>query len=239
VSKDYLEKENQILKNFPFDSFLILNFLEHIPNIRSFLKGIWNNLSEEAIGLIEVPNFDMMLRKKLFSEFTTDHLYYFTKDTLISTLNINGFEVIECKEVWYDYILSVVVRKRKTININDFSISQNNITNELNLFINKYKHGNVAIWGAGHQALALIALSGIKDKIKYVIDSAEFKQGKYTPATHIPIVSPDILKSEPVNAIIVMAASYSDEVVRIIQEKYNDKIDISILRDFGLEIINY
>ncbi len=72
-------------------------------------------------------------------------------------------------------------------------------------------------------------------KIRYVVDSAAFKQGKYTPATHIPIVAPETLGSDPVDAVIVMAASYSDEVARILRQKFPAGLEVVILRDFGLE----
>jgi hypothetical protein len=75
----------------------------------------------------------------------------------------------------------------------------------------------------------------LADKIKYVVDSAPFKQNKYTPATHIPIVSPDTLDSDPVDAVIVMAASYSDEVAKIMRQRFDKNINVAILRDFGLE----
>ncbi len=90
-------------------------------------------------------------------------------------------------------------------------------------------------WASG---LAVISLMDLAGKIKYVVDSATFKQGKYTPATHVPIVSPDALDSDPVDAIIVMAASYSDEVARIIRQKFDKNINIAILRDFGLKGFN-
>ncbi|HPV52421.1 MAG TPA: hypothetical protein PLN37_10100, partial [Smithella sp.] len=80
----------------------------------------------------------------------------------------------------------------------------------------------------------LLDLSG---RIEYIIDSAKFKQGKYTPATHIPIVAPDKLNSNPVDAVIVMAAGYSDEVAKIIKRDFDKNIKISVLRDFGLDII--
>ena len=64
-----------------------------------------------------------------------------------------------------------------------------------------------------------------------------FKQDKYTPATHLPIVSPDALDSDPVEAVIVMAASYSDEVARIIRQKFTGNLNVAILRDFGLEVV--
>ena len=68
--------------------------------------------------------------------------------------------------------------------------------------------------------------------------SAEFKQNKYTPGTHIPIVSPEILcdKKNEIGKVLVMAASYSDEVARIIEEKYS-YLSIGILRDDGVELI--
>ena len=103
------------LENSPFDAFFILNFFEHLPNPNSTLQSLYHNLSDDGIGLIEVPNFDMILRNNLFSEFIGDHLFYFTKETLKATLERNGFEVIECEEIWYKYIISAVVKKRKKL----------------------------------------------------------------------------------------------------------------------------
>ena len=225
------------LKNAPFDAFFILNFLEHLPDINSILTAIRNNLTDEGIGLVEVPNFDMMLRKKVFSEFIPDHLFYFTADTLQTALRLNGFDVISCKEIWYDYIISAVVKTRKKLDISDFHQCQTKLTQEIDAYINKFGNKRVAVWGAGHQALAMISLAKLAGKIKYVVDSAPFKQGKFTPATHIPIVSPEQLKINPVDAVIVMAAGYSDEVAKIIQQKFDKTIVVAIFRDFGLEII--
>jgi len=50
-------------------------------------------------------------------------------------------------------------------------------------------------------------------------------------------VSPDTLDSDPVDAVIVMAAGYSDEVAGILRRKFNKQIKVSILRHFGLEMI--
>ena len=238
VNKGYIETASQDLGfNKKFDAFFILNFLEHLPNINEVLRGIANNLNEDAVGLVEVPNFDMILRNNLFSEFISDHLYYFTKDTLRMTLERNGFEIIECKEIWYDYIISAVVKKRTKTNVSHFRKHQETITKEIKEYISHYGSQNVAIYGAGHQALAIIALTNIKNDIKYIVDDATFKQGKHSPATHIPIVSPSNLVSDPVKAVIVMAASYSDEVARKVRKIVNIDIGISILRDHGIEKI--
>jgi 2-polyprenyl-3-methyl-5-hydroxy-6-metoxy-1,4-benzoquinol methylase len=237
VSKGFIQSSTNRLNFAPFDAFFILNFLEHLPDPNSALRGIYCNLTDDAIGLVEVPNFDMILRNKLFYEFICDHLFYFTKETLNTTLRLNGFEIIDCKEEWYNYIISVVVKKREKLDLSHFYEYQAKLKNEIDEYIHRFKDKKVAVWGAGHQALAIISLMKIADKVKYVVDSATFKQGKYTPATHVPIVSPDKLESDPVDAVIVMAAGYSDEVAKIIRQKFDRNINISILKDFGLEVI--
>ncbi len=66
VSKDFIASSDHILKNRPFDAFFTLNYLEHLPYPCETLKGIFNNLKEDAAGIVEVPNFDMILRKIFF-----------------------------------------------------------------------------------------------------------------------------------------------------------------------------
>lgn len=238
VSKGFIRDTAAKLSHAPFDAFFILNFLEHLPDPNIILRGIYNNLKDGAIGLVEVPNYDMILRKKLFSEFTSDHLFYFTSETLGIALRLNGFEIVDCNEVWHDYIISAVVKKRQKQDISHFQRCQKQLKREMEGYIGRFGSKKVAVWGAGHQALAMVSLMNLAGKIKYVIDSAVFKQGKYTPATHIPVVSPDTLAMDPVDAVIIMAASYSDEVAKIMRQRFGKKINICILRDFGLEEVS-
>jgi 2-polyprenyl-3-methyl-5-hydroxy-6-metoxy-1,4-benzoquinol methylase len=237
VSQGFIESPQDRVPGAPFHAFFILNYLEHLPDPNATFRGLYHNLAESAVGIVEVPNFDMILQRKLFSEFIGDHLFYFTRDTLCSTLQRNGFEVLSCTVIWHDYILSAIVRKRSPLDISNFYNHQEHIKNEISAYLDRFDPGTVAIWGAGHQALAIISMMDLGKKIRYVVDSASFKQGKFTSATHVSIVPPDRLRSDPVNAIVVMAASYSDEVAGIIREKYDPAINIAILRDYGLEII--
>ena len=235
VNKFYIDTEFDRLRSAPYDAFFTMNFFEHVPRPNQALRALHNNLTDDGIGLIEVPNFDMMLKNNLFSEFVNDHLLYFTEETLASTLRMNGFEIVECKKIWYNYIISVVVRKRKRLDLSGFEHQRKKIAKELHEYISCYGQDKVAIYGAGHQALAVIAMADIGSHIAYVVDDAPFKQGKYTPATHIPIVSTEWLKTKPVDAIIVMAASYSDEVAAKLSSRTDLTADVSILREFGLE----
>lgn len=236
VQEGFMEGADTRLPEAPFEAFFTLNFLEHQPTPKNFLRGIWHNLVPQGIGLVEVPNFDMMLRQRLFSEFTTDHLLYFTAETLATTLEVSGFEVLDSRVVWHDYILSAIVRKRTALDASEFARYPEKLKAQLNAYLAGFAPGEVAVWGAGHQAFAVLALAELGGKIRYVVDSAPFKQNRFTPATHLPIVPPQTLETDPVAAVIVMAAGYSDEVAATLRDRY-PKVQVALLRDYGLQTL--
>ena len=232
----FVENSAYVIPLAPYDGFYIMNFLEHIPQPNEFLRGIANNLSDEAVGIVEVPNFDMMLKKSLYSEFIQDHLSYYTEDTLKMVLESNGFLTLECKSIWHNYIISAKVRKRSEMPVHGFTQKYQSLKRQMADFLaEQHRKGKkVAVWGAGHQALANLSLLDMADHIVYVIDSAKFKQNKYTPATHIPIVAPERLKNREVQTVIIMAAGYSQEVKQIMQREY-PQIECVIMTEDGLE----
>ena len=248
VMKGYINKVNYKLNHSPFDAFFIFSFLEHMPNINVVLRAIHKNLNQNSIGLIEVPNFNLILKKKLFSEFIRDHLFYFTKESLEIICKKNGFELIDISYVWHDYIISAVVKKSTNtkhmnykkitpLNLKSLIKKKESIKNKINMYVDKHKKGKVVVWGAGHQALTLISLTNLSKKIDFVVDSAPFKQGKYTPSSHIPIISPEKLMNINFEAVIVMAASYTDEVVKILLKKYKKNFSISMFKENKFIII--
>jgi len=232
MNEGYVENNLTEINGAPYDGFFCLNFLEHIPKPAEFLQGIAKNLSDEGVGLIEVPNFDMMLDKSMYSEFIQDHLSYFTSETLVNLLCNNGFEVVSIKEIWYRYILSAEVKKRKKTNVDAMSERLILLRQKVHSYLESCKNRGikVASWGAGHQALANLSLLNMADDIEYVIDSAKFKQNKLTPATHINIVAPEVLDTSNIGAVIIMAGGYSQEISSFLK-RTNPQIERSILGD--------
>lgn len=159
--------------------------MEHWPKPIASLNAIAHNIVPGGIGLIEVPNFDMILKEGQYSEFISDHLSYFTLDTLKFTLRLAGFEVLDAAPVWHDYILSATVRKRQPTDFSSIKVQQEKINQELRAFINSFPARSVAVWGAGHQALQHWPGEFSRD-IRYVVDSAPSSK-IVTPATHLPI----------------------------------------------------
>jgi SAM-dependent methyltransferase len=236
VRQGFVESPEEIIAAGPFAGFLMLSCLEHLPDANQVLAGIRNNLADRAVGLVEVPNFDMILAEKTVSEFMTDHLLYFTQETLGTALRINGFEVLDCRPTWHDYILTATVRKRSPLDVAGFHNATTALRQKIDAFVGRFPPRSLVIWGAGHQSLAAIAVHKLADRIAYVVDSAAFKQDRFTPATHLPIHGPEYLRADAaIRGVLVIGASYSDEIARTIRHDCDPSLAVAILRPAALE----
>lgn len=222
----------------PYDAFLSFNFLEHQPEPVSMLRCIAENLTEDGIGLITVPSLEYILKYDGYYELIRDHIAYYTFDTLRYTVKLAGFEVVEEAMVNRD-TLSVIVRKRKPSRVDASGLikSQDIIGREMEDLVCelKTKGKRLAIWGASHQGFTLAATTKIGSFAEYIIDSAPFKQGKYAPASHLPIVSPEDFKKNPVDVILISAPGYTEEIISVIKEKYGNNVSIMVLKSNHLE----
>ena len=49
--------------------------------------------------------------------------------------------------------------------------------------------------------------------LDYITDTTPTKQGTYTPGTHIPVVSPDILKKDRPDYILLLSWNYVNSIL--------------------------
>lgn len=197
----------------PYDGFVTRQVLEHIQDPHDFLQGIRISLREGACGLVEVPSLEQALEGSRFYDFFPDHVNYFSARTLRFVLERNGFEVIEITRGMNGEYNEAWVRLDGAP---DFSAMQNSVGTlgqDLTAFLqsNLDEGKKVAVWGSGAKGLLTLAVTGVQGAA-YVIDSDKNKQGFYTPVSHLKIVAPSHLRSEPVDAIVVTAMAYRDEI---------------------------
>lgn len=247
----------------PFDVFLSFNFLEHQPDPVTMLTCISNNLTENGMGLVTVPSLEYILKYDGYYELIRDHLAYYTFETLRFVLERGGFEVLS-REIINRDTLSVIVKKKKAgtvsrlsardgqavdpaaiksagytvspVDLTGMSHSRQAIRRQMDQLEKKVGKGRkLAVWGAGHQGFTLAATTDLGAWVSYIIDSAPFKQGRFAPASHIPIVAPDHYFEEPVETILIVAPGYTEEIFRVIRERYGEKVDIWTLRSNQIE----
>lgn len=238
VSCDFAEAPDHVLANGPYDAFVSFNFLEHQPHPNDMMQCIYNNLKQDGYGLITVPSFEYILEHDGFYELLRDHIANYTQDTLRFLMEKNGFSMLECQRVNRD-TWAMIVQKRPRVNISGLQKNYNQLTRQMHEYVDAClrKGKRVAIWGASHQGFTAISTTGVGEKISYIIDSAPFKQGKYAPASHVPIVSPNYFFQEPVDNILIIAPGYSDEIVRIIRTQYGENVEIAVLKTACIEVL--
>ena len=267
VWRQFADQEGTILKNpegegeGPYDAFLSFNFLEHQPDPVGMLKCLYRNLTDGGLGLLTVPSFEYILEHDGYYELIRDHLAYYTFDTLRFVLGQAGFEVLEEEMINRD-TLSVIVKKKETAgretlparkdcetvvaggktaaaDVSGLVRSRTVIENEITgLFERLEREGKtLAVWGASHQGFTLAATTSLGEKARYIIDSAPFKQGLFAPASHLPIVAPAYYQEQPVDAILIVAPGYTDEIAGNIREKFGSGVEILAIKSNHLEYL--
>lgn len=148
--------------------------------------------------------------------------------------------------------LSVIVKKTakgkekkenflsvKSVDISGLIASRIDIFEQMeNLCNHLKKEGKtLAIWGASHQGFTLAATTVLKEYAKYIIDSAPFKQGRFAPASHLPIKAPEYYAHEPVDVILIAAPGYTEEIADAIRNRFGKEVEILALRSDKVEIL--
>ena len=230
VWQDFTESADSVLNGAPYDAFLSFNFLEHQPDPNAMLRCIYNNLTDDGVGLVTVPSWEYILANHSFYELLRDHIANYSEQTLRFLMNRNGFDVLESTTVNRD-TLSVIVKKRPLFQVDGLKEGFASLARQMSAFFNQRTDAgkHVAVWGASHQSFTAIAASGTGEKIAYIIDSAPFKQGRYAPASHVPIVAPTHFFEEPVDSILIIAPGYTDEIAGIIREKFGGEVEIAAI----------
>ena len=238
VTEGFTETEDTRFAGGLYDVFLSFNFLEHQPDPGTMLQAIYRNLEDDAMGLITVPSFEYIMDPNSYYELIRDHLAYYTFETLTPLLERNGFLVEECEVINRD-TLSVIVKKRPQMDTENLLECYVNLKREMESYM-KYLDAwdkKVAVWGASHQGFTLAATTKLGERARYIIDSAPFKQGKFAPASHLPIVGPDHFHEHPVDAIIITAPGYTDEIAASIRRKFGTSVEIRAMRSNHLEMV--
>ncbi len=245
------EKELKMFQAYPtdlagppddiaFDAFISINFLEHAPEPGAFMRSCANFLSENGVGMIAVPDFEFELRANYLFSFMSDHLSYFSSDSLRNILALNGFDVIELFRNEKLNVVTAFFKKRRQYDLSApmeyFYASNKKINNYMDSILKN--GGRIALWGASHLAFSIISASKTKHKISYIVDSAPFKQGKFAPSSGLKIFPPQHLIEDPAETVIIMCPEYSAEIIADLKEKFSHVVrNIATFRNGGLEIV--
>jgi SAM-dependent methyltransferase len=198
----------------PYDAFVTREVFEHVPDPNDFLQGIRRSLTDDGVGLVEVPSLEQALEHHRFFDFFPDHVNYWSAATLARALERNGFLVLDITRGMNGEYLEARVRIDTGRDLVALAGSVAPLRDALRALLADCAAAGrrVAAWGSGAKGLASLAEAGAEG-IRYVIDSDPHKQGRLTPVTHLPVVGPGQLGTDPVDVLVLTALAYRDEIV--------------------------
>lgn len=234
------------------------NVFQHTEPIRSFVRGIYNNLTHDGIWCLEFPYILTTLANDNYDQVYHEHVYYYCLQNIVDLLAQEGMRVTNVS--YHDMhagTLRVLSAKntswRKSDGtINSFLNLEKTLTEEYVLKWGKRTHNkieifkefivglmnqnkSIACFGAAAKGCVFLNTCGIDHTVvKYIIDDTPFKQGKFVPGTGIEIVSRDILKNNNFDYILILAHNFRDYITKSLQGQYGGKYiimfpDINIL----------
>ncbi|KKQ10609.1 MAG: NDP-hexose 3-C-methyltransferase [Candidatus Daviesbacteria bacterium GW2011_GWB1_36_5] len=198
------------------------NVFAHVDNLDQLTKAAKILLNKEGVFIIEAPYLIVLLQKNLFDTIYHEHLSYLSLKPLVGFFKNHGMKIIDVWETGSHggsirVFVSKVESKRKINpsvkkllkkeeklgldNLDTYIKFANRIKQnkkELTALLKALKKKGVKIAGFGAPAKGNTLLNYFKignETLDYIVDDSTYKQSLLTPGTHIPVVSPKILKT--------------------------------------------
>jgi len=221
-SEDLFESES-------FDVIYSSHFIEHLPDPVEFLKTSRKLLKENGRCIMACPNIVKSFENLHFNAFTTDHLNYFTKNSLKKIAENLGFELIDFYQ-YLDHGMYLVLKKtEKQIQQDDtkqFKKYFDEYKKRLFNYVDKAKNElikkeSVYVFGAhGLTVTFLKILNDLKleNKIKFVLDNEKTKHNRRLCGTDLICKSPTVISEEKNPLVLLYMGAYEKEISQQLKE---------------------
>ncbi len=217
----------------PGDLICCRHVLEHIKDPVAFLSSTRQTVGgqRDAIVYFEVPNVRLILERLSVWDIIYEHCNYFSIESLTSIFRQEGFEILNIEESYQEQFLSLECRLADPA---ESAVSEKEDISQLTTLVEVFSEKmqarmkmwrdrleefsesgkRVVIWGAGAKTVGFLNMLQVDDQITCVVDINPHKQGLYLAGTGQKIVSPDDLRTEKPEVVILMNPIYRDEIAK-------------------------
>jgi len=227
-----LDKSDLILGN---------NVLAHVPNINDFVKGLKIALSDSGTITMEFPHILNIIQKNQFDTIYHEHFSYFSLYTVHQIFEKQGLKLydveklsthggslriyathVENNDITCSFNVDTILDEEKKFGLfkmdiyKNFQENANKVKYDLLDFLLECKKSNkkVIAYGAAAKGNTLLNYAGVKNNlIEFVVDKSPYKQGKYLPGSHIPIVNETKIKEYKPEYILILPWNIKDEIM--------------------------
>ena len=216
------------------------NVLAHVPDINDFVQGMRELLAAHGVITMEFPHLQRLMEGNQFDTIYHEHFSYLSFSTVEQVFAAHGLVLFDVEELpthggslriyarherrvapaVADSVLALRERER-VLGYRDLARYrgfdqqvQETKRRLLAFLIEARQQGKrVAGYGAPGKGNTLLNYCGIRtDFLEFTVDANPYKQGKYTPGTHIPILAPEALKREKPDYVLILPWNLLDEI---------------------------
>lgn len=222
------------------DVLLGNNVLAHVPDLHDFVGGMQIILKPEGVITMEFPHLLQLVLNNQFDTIYHEHFSYLSFTTVQKVFEAKELKMIDVEELpTHGGSLRIyaahqnskqpvsenvqqMLQKEKEAGIcsldfyTGFQEKALNIKyNFLSFLLTQKQNGKkVAGYGAAAKGNTLLNYCGVKnDLIDFVVDANPNKQGKYLPASHIPVVSEEYIRQEKPDYVILFPWNLKSELM--------------------------
>lgn len=212
--------------------------LEHIDSPRAFLEQLRAAVNGrlETVLFFEVPNSLHMLRELAVWDIIYEHCSYFNHNSLSHLFNAAGFKTLNVEEAFESQFLCIeaIPSDGPVKGVTDGWTGIKALKKEVASFSRRYmgkllawkneleriqvKGQTAVVWGSGSKGVSFLNAFKHKKLIKFAVDINPNKQGKFIPGSGQEIVTPEFLKENEPDVIIVMNPAYIGEIWQTIKD---------------------
>jgi len=242
VIVNFFNKESikNYFKNIKFSVITSFAMFYDVEDPNSFCKNIYKLLDKNGIWVLEFSYFPLLLKNLTYDQICHEHVMYYTLNTFNNIIKKNKLKIIDyslneinggsieilCSKknsnikVMKTKIDKILIEEKKISNkdYDKFNLRIQNSKKNLQLFLKNIKKKEIIGYGASTKGNVILNYCGISNKdIPFICDANPTKIGKFTPGSHIPIISKIKMRKINPKYLLVLIWSFRSEVIE--QEK--------------------
>ena len=217
------------------------NVLAHVPDLNDFVEGVKALLNPGGVITMEFPHLLTLVDLNQFDTIYHEHFSYFSFTTVERVFAAHGLTIFDVDQIpthggslriyarlgqdeskplakavtqlkdvearWGVSHLETYARYGESVHATKRAILQ--------FLIRAKEEGKRIVgYGAPGKGNTLLNYCGIRtDFLDFAVDRSPYKQGKYTPGTHIPILHPDTIAEVKPDYLFILPWNLRDEIM--------------------------
>lgn len=221
------------------DLITATNVFAHVDDVKDFIEGVKIVLKTTGVLVMEFPYLIDFIEKGEFDTIYFEHLSYFSIGPLQKLCKAAGLNVMHVEKfdihggtvrvhIGYgestDVVRQYILREYKYRDLSLYEDFAMQAARTIEGFANSLNHltisgAVIAGFAASAKGNTLLNCAGITcGTMKYIVDETPEKIGKFSPGTHIPIVSMLELQANPPDYLVILSWNFADEIMRKCRE---------------------